>query len=443
VALAGTGRPADRTKALQLIGNDPTSFQDRLLRANILATDSKPESRREAIRILEGLAQEERLGINDQVLLARLYLSQERDTTKFQVIMLKVLGHGKSRNPQHLALYIGSLIDQMQFDQAAHWLSELKQAEPLGLAALEMEALLLRGRYQERLKAAGKTAIPGQPAPPEVRDLLIAGGRKSPELIGPIAVLLNRFGFPAEAERAFREFVARDPKRPERVLSLATFLAGQKGRAADALKVLAGAWETSPQEQVAAAALSLYDAPSVTEEQRKQVEAWLAEASRKQPDLVPLANKLGAIWIRQGRFDEAEAKYRQILSSNPENSEARNNLAWLLALRDSNKLEEAEGLIDGAIGFSGPSSSLLDTKAVILIRSGRITDAIETLATAGATDRGNVSVSLHLAWARLAEGSVDEARKAFQKAVELGWNPDRSDPLERSYIEKLRRDLGL
>ena len=50
---------------------------------------------------------------------------------------------------------------------------------------------------------------------------------------------------------------------------------------------------------------------------------------------------------------------------------------------------------------------------------------------------------LHLAWARQAEGNLSEARKAFQKAVQLGWTLDRSDPLERSYIEKLRRELGL
>ena len=443
IATMRAGGPNARAEALQLISGIRDTPQDRLLRATLLAGDSRSGSHLEALRLLEGLDQEKKLGTDDLVLLARLYLSEERDAKKFQDVMLRVLTGGKSRNPQHLALYIGHLIDQNHLEQAARWLIELKQVEPRGLAALEMEALLLKARNHERLIASGKAPGPGTPALPEVRDLLIAGERQSPDLIGPIAVLLARHGFPAEAESAYKDYIARDPKRPERTLALATFLAGQKGRAADALKVLAAAWETCPRDQVAAAALSLYDAPSVTEDQRKQVEAWLTEASRKQPDLVALANKLGAIWIRQGKVDEAEAKYRQILGSNPDDPEAKNNLAWLLALRDSAKVDEAERLIGEAIGLLGRSSSLLDTKAVVLIRSGRIPEAVEALKTAGEIDPNNASVPLHLAWARREEGNLVEARKAFHRAVQLGWTPDRSDPLERSYIEKVRGDLGL
>jgi tetratricopeptide (TPR) repeat protein len=441
IATMRAGGPNARAEALHLISGNPDTPQDRLLRATLLAGDSRSGTHLEALRLLEGLDQEKKLGTDDLVLLARLYLSEERDAKKFQDVMLRVLTGGKSRNPQHLALYIGHLIDQNHLEQAARWLIELKQVEPRGLAALEMEALLLKARNHERLIASGKA--PGTLALPEVRDLLIAGERQSPDLIGPIAVLLARHGFPAEAESAYKDYIARDPKRPERTLALATFLAGQKGRAADALKVLAAAWETCPRDQVAAAALSLYDAPSVTEDQRKQVETWLTEASRKQPDLVALANKLGAIWIRQGKVDEAEAKYRQILGSNPDDPEAKNNLAWLLALRDSAKVDEAERLIGEAIGLLGRSSSLLDTKAVVLIRSGRIPEAVEALNTAGEIDPNNASVPLHLAWARREEGNLVEARKAFHRAVQLGWTPDRSDPLERSYIEKVRGDLGL
>lgn len=443
IALMRTGRPADRAAAEQLIGANPSTAADRLLKATVLSADSRPKSRREAINILEALDREDKLGVNDQVRLARLYLSEERDAKKFQDAMLKVLSAGGARNPRHLALYVGHLIDQNDLDEASHWLDELKRVEPTGLAALEMEALLLTARKKREREDSEPPGATGRPAPPEVRDLLVAGSRRSPELIGPVALLLSRFGYPAEAEAAYREFIARDPKRPERVLTLATFLAGQKGRAEEALKILAGAWETCPHEQVAASALALYDAPSVTEDQRKQIEAWLTEASRSLPDMVALSTRLGAIWIRQGKFDQAESKYRQILNSHPDNVEARNNLAWLLALRDTSKIEEAEQLIEGAIAQVGPSASLLDTKAVVLIRAGRIPEALEALSTAAAIDPRNASVPLHAAWARHAEGNQDEARKAFQKAVQLGWTVDRSDPLERAYVEKLRSDLRL
>jgi tetratricopeptide (TPR) repeat protein len=452
-ALIKTGRRADLATAERLIGRNPTSDEDKTLRATILAMQPGEESHREAIRLFEEMDQAKRLEVNEQFRLAQLYLNVERDESKYQNEMVKVLVDGKSTSPQHLAEFIAFLINRRQLDQAQRWLADLKRAEPQGVPALEMEALLLKARHDERSSAPaagpGTAPAPGAPAT-EVRDLLVAASRKSPEVIGPVAVLLGRHGFPAEAEAAYNEFVARDPKQPERVLALAAFLAGQKGRTADALALLTRAWQTCPPEQVAAAALSVYDAPSVTESQRKQVEAWLAEASQKRPDLVGLANKLGAIWIRQGKFDEAEGKYRQLLLNSPDNSEAMNNLAWLLALRDSSQTGDAEKLIDDAIGLQGPTASLLDTRAVVQLRAGRIAEAIQTLKDAAARDPRNPSVPLHLAWAYQSaqaandrDGSREEARKNFQKAVEMGWSPERSDPLERPHMDRLRRDLGL
>ena len=257
-----------------------------------------------------------------------------------------------------------------------------------------------------------------------------------------MADLLNRYGFAKEAEAAYKAFIARDPKQPERVLALAQFLARQD-RVAEAMEILKKAWSTCRPEQVAAAALPVFDAPSAGEAEKRQVEAWVAEAVRKRPDAVLLASKLGAIWIRQGRFDEAEELFRRLLAGNPDNADALNNLAWLLALRDQGKAQEALELIDRAIDVAGAVPSLLDTRAVVLIRAGQLDQAVEDLSNARASNAPKPSFALHLAWAYHAEGKTDEARKAFQQAEILGWKPEKSDPLERSLMDKLRQDLGL
>lgn len=430
--LLRTGRTADVVAARGMIEKNlkenPKSPQDIIIMASILVV--QPKTRGDAVKLLEPLDEEKRLEMSDQFLLAQLY-QIERDEKKYQDEMLKILVDGKSTNPQHLGNYIAYLIDHKQLEQAGRWLAELKQAEPNGLAALELEARFLKARNPEGERL------------PELRDLLVARGRNYPDLIGVVASLLGRYGFPSEAEAAYKEFITRDPSKPERELALASFLATQKGRVSEALNHLAHAWKTCPPEQVAFASLSLFDAPSVTEAQRKQVEAWLSEASQKRPDLVVLSIKLAAIWIRQGRFDEAEALYRRILVGSSENSEALNNLAWLLALRDQSKSEEAIALINRAIDLQGPSASLIDTKGVILIRGGRIKDAIDELKKASIAAPRNPNLQLHLAWAQQSDGKMEEARQAFQKAVTLGWKAERSDPLERSYIDKLRQELGL
>jgi Tfp pilus assembly protein PilF len=148
------------------------------------------------------------------------------------------------------------------------------------------------------------------------------------------------------------------------------------------------------------------------------------EASQKRPDLLLLSTRLAAIWIRQGRFDEAEGMYRRLLASHPENTESLNNLAWLL------------------IDLSGKSPSLLDTRAVVLIRSGNVAQAAMELKDARSVDQRNPNLPLHLAWANQAEQKYAQAIEAFDQAVKLGWKAEQSDPLERAFIDKLRREIG-
>ena len=207
------------------------------------------------------------------------------------------------------------------------------------------------------------------------------------------------------------------------------------------MEILKKAWSTCRPEQVAAAALVVFDAPSVGEAEKRQVEAWVAEAVRKQPDATLLASKLGVIWIHQGRFDEAEALFRRLLAGNPDMTDALNNLAWLLALRDQGKAQEALGLIDHAIEVGGAVPSLLGTRAVVLIRAGQVDRALIDLDRARIVDPRKPSLALHRAWAYQAEGKTDKARTAFQQAKDLGWKLAASDPLERPFLDRLGREL--
>jgi len=424
--LLNKGRPADQDEALRLVDqnlrNDPNSAQDAGLKATILA--ARPGRRVEAVTILERLGGANRLGDNERFLLAQLYLRQ-RDEQKYQDEMHKLLNL-KIRNPWHLLHFVNYWIGRNQLDQADRWLAELKKAEPQAPAALELEARLLDLRRRK----------------PELLRLLEARGREVPDQIGHVADLLNRYGFAREAEAAYRAFIARDPRLPERVLLLADFLA-RHDRVAEAMAVLKKARSTCRPEQVATAAVPVYDAPSADETQRRQVEDWVAQAVRDRPDAVPLATWLGSIWIRQSRFDEAEALLRRLIGGNPDNVAALNNLAWLLALRDAGKAQEALGLIDRAIDVRGPNVALIDTRAVVLIRAGKFDQALRELRDAQKVDPRNQNLALHLAWAYQQKGGgTDQARTALREAEAFGWRPASSDPLERTLMDQLRQDLS-
>jgi tetratricopeptide (TPR) repeat protein len=316
------------------------------------------------------------------------------------------------------------LIDRNQLDQADRWLAELKQADPRGLPALELEARLLDLRKKK----------------PELRALLETRSREVPDQIGAVADLWSHYGFAQEAEAAYKAFVARDPKQPERVLVLATFLASHD-RVSQAMEVLKKAWTTCRPEQVATAALPVYDAPSVGADQRRQVEAWVSAAVREHPEALTLATDLGVLRLRQGRFDEAEALWRRVLASAPDHAGAINALAWLLALRDPGKAEEAIELIDRAIELVGTNPLMVDTRAVARIQLGQVDRAVEELLTVRNVSPPNPSFALHLAWAYQVQGRIDQARLELQAAEKLGLKVQELDPLERAIVQKLRQKL--
>ena len=215
-----------------------------------------------------------------------------------------------------------------------------------------------------------------------------------------MAGLLERFGFAREAEAAYKAFIARNPNEPERVLVLASFLARQD-RTKEAVAILETAWKTCRPEAVAATALALYVAPSG----RRRPEAsgggmgrrGHPEEPRRGAAAPPQAGRhlLAARPIRRGRGPLPRKSWR----SDPDNVETLNNLAWLLALREPGKTQEALELIDRAIEKAG---SDLDPGR----HPGRRPDPGRRArpGRAGAPrcpgrDPKNLSLALHLAWA--------------------------------------------
>jgi tetratricopeptide (TPR) repeat protein len=316
-------------------------------------------------------------------------LLRDQETARGEITIVRAVER------QYLAQFLEYWIGRNQFDRVEHWLAELKKADRQGLMALQLEARLLDIRKRKA----------------ELRSLLTARGRESPDQIGAVADLLDRYGFTQEAEDAYKAFIARDPKQPERALP---FL-------------------------VATAALRIYDARSVNDAQRRQVAEWVAEVVEQRPEAVVLADKLGVIRVRQGRFDEAETLFRRLLSRNPANSEALNNLAWLLALRDHTKATEAIALVDRAAAIAGEVPNLADTRALARIQLGEFDRAVTDLLEIRRKSPGNPSFALHLAWAYHAMGKSEQARKELREAETLGLRPAVLDPLELDILKRLQK----
>ncbi len=90
-----------------------------------------------------------------------------------------------------------------------------------------------------------------------------------------------------------------------------------------------------------------------------------AEAAAREYELaarrLPAARLyLGNVRFGQGRLDQAEAAYREVIRTAPDNAEAYNNLAWLLYTRQE-KLDEAEELAAKAVALEPGRAAFRDT----------------------------------------------------------------------------------
>jgi tetratricopeptide (TPR) repeat protein len=419
--------PEQVEQALRLVEqdlkSDPNNFDAQRMRAVLLSMQFS--RRKDSIQAIESLDRAQELTSRERFLLVTLY-SAEGDLPKCRSEMRKVLEDGR-RQPRHLIFYVNLLARLGELDEAEKWLGALKSLVPNDRTGvvLDLETKLLKARQQDR-----ELAVLIRNYVQQNSDQMMVG-----------AILFDRFGLLKEAEQAYRAAMARNPNETASFLALIDFLARQD-RPQEALELCEPALRTWRPEAVALAGLAIYKAKSVTEPQRRKVEAWFQEMVHQKPDNVFLNTKLAVLRTLQGNYPEAEAIYRRSLGANRDNVEALNNLAWQLALR-ANKPEEALKLIDRALDIAGPNPTLLDTRAVVLMQLNQGDKAVAALREAVSSQPDDPIRHFHLARAYQMTNALTEARKALERSKVLGLNEEMIDHLERGTYRKLWREVAL
>jgi tetratricopeptide (TPR) repeat protein len=137
----------------------------------------------------------------------------------------------------------------------------------------------------------------------------------------------------------------------------------------------------------------------------------------------------------QQRYAEAEACYRRVLEKNGDNIIALNNLAWLLAVHDNN-LNEAMQLVDRSIMLAGELGPLLDTRAIIFLKLGKLPEAQLDLEKA-IQDEETAARFFHLAQAQQQKNRT-AAIESLRRARDLHLSRSQIHPLEfKGYDELL------
>jgi cellulose synthase operon protein C len=418
-------------EALKLVEENlrenPTSPEDLRVRAAVMAT--RPGGRKKAIKALEDAFIRLRPSAAEELVLARLY-EADGESTHARAHYSGAASAPGSDNPLYLLLCVRALVRLDDVVQASVWASKLESIYPGQPQAIEARSLVL--------KAQGHADQAGALVRKYAREAYQA--RKDPQFLRGSAVLAEELGRPFEAEDLFRFYRQEvEGKKPEAVLDLAGFLARQ-GRLADALDLCDRAWTTCKTEAVAFTAVaSLGASKHPAEVDFRRVEQSLDAALAKKPENATLLLFKADLRKLEGRADETEPLYRDLLRKDPNNPVVLNNLAWQLSSRDGGRVEALE-LIDRAISAAGPEANLLDTRGMIHLRSGLAAPAVDDLQVAVAEAPTAVRW-FHLAVAQQMAGNLAEAARSWRKAREKGLAEADVSTTELSAFRQLAEKL--
>ncbi len=203
-----------------------------------------------------------------------------------------------------------------------------------------------------------------------------------------------------------------------------------QGQYSDAVAIFKAARKRSPElwewsERLAYA----YARGNETDQALVVVDEWLAA----HPDAAAAWLLQGKIRLGRGETDRAREDFARVLTFDPDNVQALNNLAWLLREQDTG---QARKYAERAVKLA-PGHITRDTLGVILLRLGENERAEQLLREAFGERPESVAVRFHLAEALAGLEKTLEARSLLREVLQ-----DAADFDGRDRAEALLRELG-
>jgi cellulose synthase operon protein C len=203
------------------------------------------------------------------------------------------------------------------------------------------------------------------------------------------------------------------------------FGAGYYAQAADIYSRL---YQQNPSTTLALRLARAKTASGHTDEATAVLRDWFA----KHPKDVAVADVLGGYDVGAHRYDDAVKEFEMVLSQQPRNLVALNDLAWLYQQsKDPRALSYAERAY--IIGPNVPQTA--DTLGWILVQQGQAADAIGLLKQAGAARKTDSTVQYHLAVALNDAGHPKDAIAVLTPLLQGKAKFDDKPAAEKLYAE--------
>lgn len=162
----------------------------------------------------------------------------------------------------------------------------------------------------------------------------------------------------------------------------------------------------------------------------------LAEGKRQR---IGVLFTYGSVLERAKRLDESEAKFRELLSEDPDNSSALNYLGYMLADQDR-KLDEAHDMVQRALDLEPDNGAYLDSLGWVYYRQNKLELAERYLKRSLAQYGQDPVVHTHLGDVYYAMDRKDDASKHWSRGLEEWENSPVADR-DEAEISKLKAKL--
>lgn len=439
--LAAKGDYQNLLKAEKLLASNAVggtlAVEDQLRMARILAPRPEPISRIKAAALLAEVKRNQPLAMNDDMILGKLYFLTDNWNDARPHMVELIARYPAAEAPR--ATFIEMLLDRggrTDLGEATKQLNRLAEVAPGSPATMELVArLAIKTDQQAKARDALRRLLPA--------DLTQLKEESLPAALR-VAELITELKDFDTAEQLYR-FIAT--KKPDAIPQLATFLGVHRDpeKCFELLDQLQG--------KIAAPAL-IQSAIAVLRTRREdlgdrfdpRVQAWLDRALRDDPEGITLLLQQAELFDLGGKYDEAAAIYRKLLERSDVEGQARaivlNNLAFLLALGGAKEASSGEAykLVQEAVQILGPTSDILDTRAVVFLAQKRYSEAIADLELA-VIDGPTASKWYHKALAHLQADDGANAELSWKKAVGLGLDRAALNHMEWDQYEKTKEKI--
>jgi len=142
------------------------------------------------------------------------------------------------------------------------------------------------------------------------------------------------------------------------------------------------------------------------------------QVSTRNPKSVSAATMVGVLLEVQGKSADAEKQYQQVLAIDSHSPVAANNLAWMYVASDR-QLDEALQLAETAYRALPEDADVNDTLGWILYKKKMATKAMPYLEKAAANHPNDPAPHYHLGMALVQDGQLDKARASLVRALGL------------------------